>query len=163
MALALSAPTPKVQLSFYRDIATWRSELVQNVPSKYLHIITQAAYYQHQHCRLQLQERADSSHVLTQSMCGAAGLLQLEKLHLGWCTSIGDGDMEGLRALTRLSDLQLSRTKVSLNVVISTLNPMTPKTSADWPAACHLSRGLHCLSFAHICFQFVTWKRAVPV
>ena len=45
---------------------------------------------------------------------GAAGLLQLEKLHLGWCSSISDDDMKGLQALTRLSDLQLSRTKVCL-------------------------------------------------
>lgn len=78
-------------------------------------------------------------------MSGAAGLLQLEKLHLGWCTSVGDDDMEGLRALTRLSDLQLSRTKVSLDVDAPTLKIMTSKAFAHWPASHRLFRGLHCL------------------
>ncbi len=42
-----------------------------------------------------------------------AGLAQLEYLNLGWCTSITDEDMKGLQHLTTLSNLQLSRTKVS--------------------------------------------------
>jgi hypothetical protein len=47
-------------------------------------------------------------------MMSPAGLAQLEHLNLGWCTSITDEDMKGLQHLTTLSNLQLSRTKVSL-------------------------------------------------
>ena len=52
-----------------------------------------------------------------------AGLVQLEYLNLGWCVSIGDNDLKGLQCLTRLSELQLSRTKVpfpeQLGVVVT--------------------------------------------
>jgi len=48
-----------------------------------------------------------------------AGLAQLEHLNLGWCTSIGDEDMKGLQHMTSLSNLQLSRTKVSSLIATS--------------------------------------------
>ena len=66
-------------------------------------------------------------------MSGAAGLLQLEKLHLGWCSIIGDEDMKGLQTLTRLSDLQLSRTKVCC-VFQLVLQSVAPTVFAHWPA-----------------------------
>ena len=54
-----------------------------------------------------------------QRMMPPAGLAQLEHLNLGWCTSITDEDMKGLQHLTCLSNLQLSRTKVSFLKAIS--------------------------------------------
>ena len=41
------------------------------------------------------------------------GLLHLEKLDLGWCTSITDLDIQAVGQLTELRDLQLSGTCVS--------------------------------------------------
>lgn len=42
-----------------------------------------------------------------------AGLLQLKKLDLGWCTSITDQDIHAVGQLTQLSELQLSGTHVT--------------------------------------------------
>lgn len=70
----------------------------------------------------------------TQFVYGAAGLLQLEQLHLGWCSSIGDEDMKGLQTLTRLSDLQLSRTKVCCEFQL-VLQSLAPTVFAHWPAS----------------------------
>ena len=47
------------------------------------------------------------------------GLVQLERLNLGWCTSVCNDDMKGLQSLTRLSKLQRSRTKVDFIVPVS--------------------------------------------
>ena len=44
--------------------------------------------------------------------CWHADLVQLQSLRLGWCSSVSDDDMRGLQNLSKLTDLQLSRTKV---------------------------------------------------
>ena len=45
--------------------------------------------------------------------CVHTGLLHLERLDLGWCTSITDLDIQAVGQLTQLQDLQLSGTCVS--------------------------------------------------
>lgn len=42
----------------------------------------------------------------------SAGLVQLQKLQVGWWTSVTDEDVQNLAALTNLTDLELARTKV---------------------------------------------------
>jgi hypothetical protein len=40
-------------------------------------------------------------------------LTALERLNLGWCSGLGDGDAGALRALPRLQDLRICHTKVT--------------------------------------------------
>lgn len=40
------------------------------------------------------------------------GLKQLQSLHLGWCFSLTDSDLQHVSNLTRLSSLGISYTKV---------------------------------------------------
>lgn len=41
-----------------------------------------------------------------------AGLTELQKLQVGWCTSVSDQDVLSLSSLTNLTELELARTKV---------------------------------------------------
>lgn len=65
--------------------------------------------------------RASQSHYPCQSSANAAhiwhgidtGMQQLQRLDLGWCSSITDADVKSLAALTAVTELQLARTLVN--------------------------------------------------
>jgi hypothetical protein len=46
----------------------------------------------------------------------AAGLQQLRELNLGWCHTVGSEDVQALSGLTRLTSLELARTRVSIPI-----------------------------------------------
>lgn len=52
--------------------------------------------------------------LLDSSKCKSAGLTQLQKLQVGWCSNVTDEDVQNLAVLTNLTDLELARTKVSM-------------------------------------------------
>ena len=70
----------------------------------------------------------------------AAGLQQLRELNLGWCHTVGSEDVQALSGLTRLTSLELARTRVSVAVI---------RFSARMCRRCHLS-GLTTLELAHM-------------
>ena len=58
-----------------------------------------------------------------------AGLQQLRCLNLGWCHTIGSEDVAALAALTRLTALELARTRVSTGRCACRRNSIRVQTS----------------------------------
>ncbi len=83
-----------------------------------------------------------------------AGLQQLRELNLGWCHTVGSEDVAALAALTRLTSLELARTRVRLRDAHS--------ESADTVPCCLFDRALGCTRQGRIGTESCSTRSYLP-